>query len=97
MNLQVFMYDSVQEKLQVLKKSPKSQKMGLLKKVSFLFILFCTEKFNIYQFLLLTRRERSKLPSYILLTHEGLHREVCQDFQPSLTLSAGGAKGCLDD
>ena len=28
----------------------------------------------------------------ILLTHEGLHREVYQDFQPSLTSSAGGAK-----
>ena len=25
----------------------------------------------------------------ILLTHEGSHREVCRDFQPSLTSSAG--------
>ena len=32
----------------------------------------------------------------ILLTHEGSHREVYQDFQPSLTASAGGAKGCSD-
>ena len=31
-----------------------------------------------------------------LLTHEGSHREVYQDFQPSLTSSAGGAKGCSD-
>ena len=32
----------------------------------------------------------------ILLTHEGSHREAYRDFQPSLTSSAGGAKGCLD-
>ena len=32
----------------------------------------------------------------ILLTHEGSHREVYQDFQPSLTSSAGGAKGWSD-
>ena len=32
----------------------------------------------------------------ILLTHEGSHREVYRDFQPSLTFSAGGAKGCSD-
>ena len=32
----------------------------------------------------------------ILLTHEGSHREVYWDFQPSLTSSAGGAKGCSD-
>ena len=31
--------------------------------------------------------------SFILLTHEGSHREVYRDFQPSLTSSAGGAKG----
>ena len=29
----------------------------------------------------------------ILLTHKGSHREVYRDFQPSLTSSAGGAKG----
>ena len=29
----------------------------------------------------------------ILLTHEGLHREVYRDVQPSLTSSKGGAKG----
>ena len=29
----------------------------------------------------------------ILLTHEGSHREVYQDFQPSLTSITGGAKG----
>ena len=29
----------------------------------------------------------------ILLTHEGSHREAYRDFQPSLTSSAGGAKG----
>ena len=29
----------------------------------------------------------------ILLTHEGSHREVYRDFQPSLTSSAGGANG----
>ena len=29
----------------------------------------------------------------ILLTHEGSHREVYRDFQPSLTSSAGVAKG----
>ena len=29
----------------------------------------------------------------ILLTHEGSHREVYRDFQPTLTSSAGGAKG----
>ena len=29
----------------------------------------------------------------ILLTHEGSQREVYRDFQPSLTSSAGGAKG----
>ena len=32
----------------------------------------------------------------ILLTHNGSHREVYRDFQPSLTSSAGGAKGCSD-
>ena len=32
----------------------------------------------------------------ILLTHEGSHKEVYRDFQPSLTSSAGGAKGCSD-
>ena len=32
----------------------------------------------------------------ILLTHEGSHREVYRDFQPSLTSSAGGAKGWSD-
>ena len=32
----------------------------------------------------------------ILLTHEGSHREVYRDFQPSLTSSAGGAKGLSD-
>ena len=32
----------------------------------------------------------------ILLTHKGSHREVYRDFQPSLTSSAGGAKGCSD-
>ena len=32
----------------------------------------------------------------ILLTHEGSHREAYRDFQPSLTSSAGGAKGCSD-
>ena len=32
----------------------------------------------------------------ILLTHEGSHSEVYRDFQPSLTSSAGGAKGCSD-
>ena len=32
----------------------------------------------------------------ILLTHEGSHREVYRDFQPSLTSSAGGAKGGSD-
>ena len=32
----------------------------------------------------------------ILLTHKGSHREVYRDFQPSLTSSAGGAKGWLD-
>ena len=31
-----------------------------------------------------------------LLTHEGSHREVYQDFQSSLTSSAGGTKGCSD-
>ena len=32
----------------------------------------------------------------ILLTHEGSHREVYRNFQPSLTSSAGGAKGQSD-
>ena len=32
----------------------------------------------------------------ILLTHEGSHREAYRDFQPSLTSSAGGVKGCSD-
>ena len=32
----------------------------------------------------------------ILLTHEGSHREVYRDFQPSLTSSTGGAKGFSD-
>ena len=32
----------------------------------------------------------------ILLTHEGSHREAYRDFQPSLTSSAGGAKGFSD-
>ena len=32
----------------------------------------------------------------ILLTHEGSHREAYRDFQPSLTSSSGGAKGCSD-
>ena len=32
----------------------------------------------------------------ILLTHKGSHREVYRDFQPSLTSSAGGAKGFSD-
>ena len=31
-----------------------------------------------------------------LLTHKGSPKEVYRDFQPSLTSSAGGAKGCLD-
>ena len=39
---------------------------------------------------------RSQAFFSILLTHEGSHREVYQDFQPSLTFSAGGAKGCSD-
>ena len=33
---------------------------------------------------------------FILLTHEESHREVYRDFQPSLTSSAGGAKGWSD-
>ena len=33
---------------------------------------------------------------FILLTHEGSHREAYRDFQPSLTSSAGSAKGCSD-
>ena len=32
----------------------------------------------------------------ILLTHEGSHREAYRNFQPSLTSSAGGAKGFSD-
>ena len=32
----------------------------------------------------------------ILLTHKGSHREAYGDFQPSLTSSAGGAKGFSD-
>ena len=32
----------------------------------------------------------------ILLTHEGSHREVYRDFQPSSTSFAGGAKGWSD-
>ena len=32
----------------------------------------------------------------ILLTHEGSHREVYRDFQPSLTSSAAGTKGFSD-
>ena len=32
----------------------------------------------------------------ILLTHKESHREAYRDFQPSLTSSAGGAKGCSD-
>ena len=32
----------------------------------------------------------------ILLTHERSHREVYRDLQPSLTSSAGGAKGWSD-
>ena len=32
----------------------------------------------------------------ILLTHKGPHREAYRDFQPSLTSSAGGAKGWSD-
>ena len=32
----------------------------------------------------------------ILLTHKGSYREVYWDFQPSLTSSAGGAKGFSD-
>ena len=32
----------------------------------------------------------------ILLTHKGSHREAYRDFQPSLTSSAGRAKGCSD-
>ena len=36
--------------------------------------------------------------SFILLTHEGSHREVYQKFQPSYDIfhSADGAKGCSD-
>ena len=33
---------------------------------------------------------------FLLLTYEGSHREVYRDFQPSLTSSVGGAKGCSD-
>ena len=42
-----------------------------------------------------TRAEISAILRFfsILLTHEGSHEEVYQDFQPSLTSSAGGAKG----
>ena len=32
----------------------------------------------------------------ILLTHKGSHREAYRDFQPSLTSSGDGAKGCSD-
>ena len=32
----------------------------------------------------------------ILLTYEGSHREIYRNFKPSLTSSAGGAKGCSD-
>ena len=32
----------------------------------------------------------------ILLNHKGSHREIYRDFQPSLTSSAGGAKGWSD-
>ena len=46
-----------------LKKTPKSQNLGLLKKVSFLFILYW--KIQLFdQFLLLSEIKRSKLPSY---------------------------------
>ena len=34
---------------------------------------------------------------FILLTHEGLHREVYQEFQPSYDIfHRSGAKGCSD-
>ena len=34
--------------------------------------------------------------SFILRIHEGSHREIYRDFQPSLTSSTGGAKGWSD-
>ena len=34
---------------------------------------------------------------FILLTREGSHREVYQEFQPSKTSFAGGAKGYSDN
>ena len=43
-----------------------------------------------------TYSKQASLFLKILLTHEGSHREVYRDFQPSLTSSAGGAKGCSD-
>ena len=47
-------------------------------------------------FYLLCRMLRWSPLFSILLTHEGSHREAYRDFQPSLTSSAGGAKGCSD-
>ena len=45
----------------------------------------------------ITSIDYSKAFFPILLTHEGSHREVYWDFQPSLTSSTGGAKGCSDN
>ena len=33
---------------------------------------------------------------FILLTHEGSHREIYQEFQPSYDIFRGGVKGCSD-
>ena len=61
MNLQVFVQDSPQEKLQVLKNHQKAKIWGCWKNVSFLFILhWKIQWFD--QFLVLSGRGRSKLP-----------------------------------
>ena len=43
-----------------------------------------------------THRRVQKYFFFIVLTPEWSHREAYRDFHPSLTMSEGVAKGCLD-
>ena len=59
------------------------------------FLFYKVSKFNFDRIFQLSSQCR-ECPFLILLTHEGSHREAYRDFQPSLTSSAGGAKGCSE-
>ena len=58
----------------------------------------CKDPFNFnWAFVTTSTRRKPNIDFFsILLTNKGSHREVYRDFQPSLTSSAGGAKGCSE-